>query len=109
MNICQTNRKIHHISQQIFNKLLIFQHKSAILSNKNNIKGVNIMSENLHAKHRKRMRKRFMETNAEGFSDHELLELLLFYCVPRKNTNDIAHRLLNRFGNFEGIFSASIV
>ena len=66
------------------------------------------MSENLHAKHRERMRKRFLETNSDGFSDHELLEILLFYAIPRKNTNDIAHRLLNRFGSFEGVFSASI-
>lgn len=66
------------------------------------------MAENLHSKHRKRMKKRFIETNSDGFSDHELLEMLLFYIIPRKNTNDIAHRLLNLFGGFEGVFSASI-
>ena len=65
------------------------------------------MSEQLHAKHRERMRTRFVETNAAGFSDHELLELILFYAIPRKNTNDIAHRLIHHFGSFEGVFCAS--
>ncbi len=39
--------------------------------------------------------------------DHELLEILLFYAIPRKNTNPIAHSLLNAFGSLEGVFSAS--
>ncbi len=39
--------------------------------------------------------------------DHELLEILLFYAIPRKNTNPIAHDLLNAFGSLDGVFSAS--
>ena len=47
-----------------------------------------------HGGHRERMRKRFKESgNFKGFSEHEILEMLLFYIVPRKNTNDIAHEL----------------
>ncbi len=72
------------------------------------MKGKYKMSENLHAKHRERMRARFIETNAAGFSDHELLELILFYAIPRRNTNDIAHNLIHHFGSFEGVFCASI-
>lgn len=66
------------------------------------------MSENLNAKHRERMRKRYLATGENGFQDHELLELILFYTIPRKNTNDIAHRHLHRFQTLEGVFSASV-
>ena len=68
----------------------------------------NSMSENLHAKHLERMRKRYLATGENGFQDHELLELILFYTIPRKDTNEIAHRLLHRFQTLEGVFSASI-
>lgn len=50
-----------------------------------------------HDGHRERMRKRFKESgNFKGFSEHEILEMLLFYIVPRKNTNDIAHELIKK-------------
>ena len=48
----------------------------------------------LHDGHRKRMKDRFLVTGLEGMSEHEILEMLLFYCIPRSNTNDIAHRLI---------------
>lgn len=41
------------------------------------------MSENVHKGHRERMRQRFLVEGAKGFADHELLELLLYYAVPR--------------------------
>ncbi len=65
-------------------------------------------SENVHAGHRGRLRKRFIETQGKGFGDHELLELLLFYAIPRENTNDKAHLLLQKFGSLEGVMSASV-
>lgn len=61
-----------------------------------------------HAEHRQRHKKRFLDTAGEGFSDHELIELLLFYAIPRKNTNGIAHELCERFGTIEKIADASI-
>ncbi len=58
-----------------------------------------------HAGHRKRMLSRL----AEGtLCDHEYLEMLLFYAIPRRNTNDIAHRLLARFGDLNGVLNASL-
>ncbi len=63
--------------------------------------------ENLHREHRKRMRIRFREMGLDGFSDHEVLEFLLFNAIPRVNTNEIAHRLLNRFGTLSGVIEAS--
>ena len=62
------------------------------------------MSDNIHNGHRKRLKDRFLkEDGISSFSDHEVLELFLYYCIPQKDTNPIAHQLLNHFG---GKFSA---
>lgn len=62
---------------------------------------------NVHDGHRERMRKRFRETGSfDGFSEHEIIEMLLFYTHPRRNTNEIAHELIDRFGNIAGIIEA---
>ena len=66
------------------------------------------VSENIHAGHRKRLREEFLDHGAEGFSDIRALELLLFYALAQKDTNPLAHRLLNRFGSLHGVFSASV-
>ena len=63
--------------------------------------------ENIHAGHRERLRKRFDAVGAKGFEEHTFLELLLFYVIPRKDTNPIAHELLRRFGSLEKVLSAS--
>ena len=62
--------------------------------------------ENLHSGHRERVIEKFIN-NPKAFSEHEVLELLLFYSIPRKNTNDIAHRLLRAFGSLDNVFSAT--
>lgn len=62
----------------------------------------------IHTGHRQRMRQRFLEDGLEHFQQHEVLELLLFYCIPRQNTNGIAHALLERFGSIAGVFSAPV-
>ena len=61
-------------------------------------------TENLHAGHRQRM---FEKLSRGGLCDHELLETLLFFAIPRRNTNDIAHRLLLKFGNLSRVFNAT--
>ena len=61
---------------------------------------------NIHTGHRKRMREKFLKGHAESFCDHELLEMLLFYCIPVANTNNIAHEMINTFGGISGVFSA---
>ena len=62
----------------------------------------------LHNGHRKRVKQRYIQEGGEGFCDHELIELLLFYCLPRKNTNSIAHELYERFGSVSGVANAGI-
>lgn len=66
-----------------------------------------VKDEGIHAGHRKRLIERFVK-NPEGFLPHEYLELLLFFSIPRKNTNDLAHNLLQTFGTMEKVFSASV-
>lgn len=64
------------------------------------------MSEDIHKNHRERMRKRFLENGLDNFADHEVLELLLYYAVPRGDVNPIAHRLLDTFGSLAGVMEA---
>lgn len=56
--------------------------------------------------HRQRLRERMLKEGLDGFQDHELLELLLFQSVPRKDTNKLAHTLLNSFGNLFNVLNA---
>ena len=61
----------------------------------------------IHDGHRERLRSRFLEYGLEAFNEINALELLLFYAIPRKDTNPLAHALLERFGTLQGVFSAS--
>ena len=60
----------------------------------------------IHDGHRKRMRTRFREEGLDHFKEHEVLELLLYYTIPRKDTNPIAHELINRFGSLAQVLEA---
>lgn len=62
---------------------------------------------NPHQNHRARVRETFRRAGVDGMPDHNLLELLLFYSIPRKDTNEIAHRLIDTFGSLNGVFDAS--
>lgn len=71
------------------------------------------LHENIHKDHRQRLREKFILAIDEGnvdnvLEDHELLELLLFTAIPRKNTNDIAHFLMDEFGSIGGVIDADI-
>lgn len=61
----------------------------------------------IHDGHRQRLKERFLREGLDNFEEHEVLELLLFYCIPRKNTNDIAHALINRFGTLAQVLDAT--
>ena len=61
---------------------------------------------NIHDGHRDRMRERFSKTGFEGMQEHEILEMLLYYSVPRRDTNPIAHNLIDRFGSLAGVLEA---
>lgn len=61
---------------------------------------------NLHAGHRMKMKKRFEEDGFRQFEDHNVLEFILFFAIPRRDTNEIAHRLINRFGSLNAVLEA---
>ena len=61
---------------------------------------------NEHAGHRARLRESFIETGIEGMADHQVLELLLTYALPRVDVNPLAHRLLDRFGTLNDVLCA---
>ena len=67
------------------------------------------MGEKLHVRHRQRLKKRMVEQGAGGLEPHVLLELLLTYAIARRDTNEIAHRLLARFGSLRGVFDADLI
>ena len=62
--------------------------------------------KNLHSGHRARMKARFLQSGIENFDEHNVVELLLFFGIPYKDTNEIAHRLITRFGSLAGILDA---
>ena len=62
--------------------------------------------EIIHDGHRQRLKKRFLEEDLDNFDEHQALELLLFYCIPRQDTNPIAHALLDRFGSLAQVMEA---
>ena len=52
------------------------------------------------------MREKLRSGGGEALADHEILEMLLFYSIPRVNTNETAHRLIERFGGMAGVLNA---
>ncbi len=61
---------------------------------------------NVHQGHRERLRKRFLDEGLDNFQDHNVLEFLLFYSIPMKDTNDEAHALMEEFGSLSAVFDA---
>lgn len=61
----------------------------------------------LHKGHRQRMREKFRKYGFDGFADHEVVEMLLFYCYPRMDTNKLAHKILDKYGSLADLFDAS--
>ena len=57
----------------------------------------------VHEGHRSRKKEQFRAHGLDAFADHEVLELLLYYAVPRQDTNPIAHRLMEKFGSLDAV------
>ncbi len=66
------------------------------------------MEKELHKGHRRRMVSKYETGGADVCADHELLEMLLYYSIPRSNTNETAILLLKRFGSIQAVLDASI-
>ena len=62
----------------------------------------------VHDGHRQRLKERFLRQGLDGFTDIQILELLLFYAIPRQDTNPIAHALLDRFCTLDKVLDAPV-
>jgi len=60
-----------------------------------------------HKEHRERMKARYAENGLVGFAAHEVLELLLFFAIPQKDVNPLAHRLIGQFGSLSAVLEAT--
>ena len=60
----------------------------------------------IHTGHRQRMKEEFRTRGTEGWPDHKILELLLFYAIPQGDVNPLAHELIDRFGSLDGVLDA---
>lgn len=66
------------------------------------------MATSIHKGHRDRLKARFLEEGLDNFTDIQVLELLLFYAIPQKDTNPIAHELLHHFGSLSRVLEADV-
>lgn len=62
---------------------------------------------NPHKNHRERVKNKYLEHGLECFADHEVLEMILFYSVPQKDTNVMAHELIDKFGSLRKVLEAT--
>lgn len=62
----------------------------------------------IHDGHREKMRARFLTGGLDSFAPHEALELLLYYAIPRRDTNAIAHTLMERYGSLSAVLNAPV-
>ena len=62
----------------------------------------------LHKGHRLRVKEKYASNGIDAFHPHEILELLLFFGIPYKDTNEIAHELINTFGDFSRVLEADV-
>lgn len=72
---------------------------------KNKVKNSSI-DNNIHKGHRKRLRDKYIRSGIDSLDHHEALEVLIGYSIPRRETNSIAHRLINEFGSLKNVFRA---
>ena len=61
----------------------------------------------IHAGHRQRLKERFLRDGLDHFEEHQVLELLLFYGIPQRDTNEIAHELIRKFGSLPRVLEAT--
>lgn len=65
-----------------------------------------MMDKKLHEGHRQRVKNRYLTEGLDTFEDHQVLEMLLFFCIPMKDTNELAHKMIREFGSLAGLFEA---
>ena len=87
-------------------ELRVTKQKEEKIVSKNTIE-TKTKKSNIHKDHRSRLKNQFIENGIDALTDIQKLELLLFYAIPQKDTNPIAHSLINEFGTISDVMSAS--
>ena len=64
------------------------------------------MERAVHTGHRGRVKEEFLVRGIEGWPDHRVLELILFFAIPQGDVNPLAHELIDRFGSLSGVMDA---
>ena len=72
----------------------------------NNFKIITIDNKNIHSGHRERLRNAAAKNGINSLEEHQVLELLLTYTIPQKDTNPLAHSLIEKFGSFKNVLDA---
>lgn len=67
-----------------------------------------MVEKNLHKGHRQRLRDLYLKDGLDNFNHHQILELLLFYAIPQRDTNPLAHKLIDEFGSISAVFDAPV-
>ena len=62
--------------------------------------------KSIHTGHRGRVKEEFLARGIEGWPDHRVLELMLFFALPQGDTNPLAHELIDRFGSLDRVLDA---
>ena len=65
-------------------------------------------TKDVHSGHRQRLRARINNSDIDNMEDYQILEYLLTYSIPRKDTNELAHNLINTFGHLNNVLDADI-
>ena len=60
------------------------------------------MDKKLHEGHSQRVKSRYLAEGLDVFGDHQVLEMLLFFCIPIKDTNELAHKMIKKIGSLAG-------
>lgn len=63
-------------------------------------------NKQIHSGHRERVKQKFYEKELDTFADHEILEFLLFYTIPRQDTNPLGHALMDKYNYLSRVFDA---
>ena len=64
------------------------------------------MAQGIHDGHRERVKQRFLKEGLDHFEPHQIMEMLLFYGIPRRDTNELAHQLISTFGSLARVLDA---
>lgn len=99
--------KPKEVKQSENNKKTPNKAKNKTASKKESSASLEAEVKNLHEGHRQRVKERFLKHGLDSFTSVQFLETLLFYAVPKKDTNETAHLLINKFGSLRKVFAAS--